>query len=246
MIITSPLEQFEIFPLFSILTIQITNYNLAILIALSFAFFLLYVSVYKNTLVPNHWQSFGELLYEFLWNLIKDILGDSAKKNLPFFFTLFTFILFCNLIGLIPYSFTATSQFIGVFTLSLGIFIGLNIIAFRNHGLHFFSFFVPKGIPAALTVFLTVIEVLSYIIRAFSLFIRLAANMTAGHATLKIFAGFSWTMLTMGGIWTILALGPIALTFALMGLELFVAAIQAFVFTVLTSIYLNDVISMDH
>lgn len=244
--INSPLEQFEIVPLFSIFYIQITNYSLAIFIALSFAFFLLSMSVYNNTVVPNNWQSFGEMIYEFLWDLIETMLGKAARKYLPFFFTLFTFLLFCNLIGLIPYSFTATSQFVGVFTLSLGVFLGLNIIAFREHGLHFLSFFVPKGIPGALTVFLAFIEVFSYVIRAFSLFIRLAANLTAGHATLKIFAGFSWTMLTMGGLWIVLALGPIALTFALMGLELFVAVIQAYVFTVLTCIYLNDVLNMDH
>jgi F-type H+-transporting ATPase subunit a len=145
---------------------------------------------------------------------------------------------------MIPYCFTVTSHIIITFGFGMATFIGINIIAFREHGLHFLSFFVPKEAPAALVPFLVLIEFISYIFRVLSLSIRLFANMMAGHTLLKILAGFGWAMLSAGGIFYILSLFPVLVVFLLIGLELGIAILQAYVWTVLVCIYLNDAINL--
>ena len=162
----------------------------------------------------------------------------------PLIFVIFIFILTCNLLGMIPYSFTVTSHIIVTFFLSLSIFIGVTIIGFAHHGIHFFSFFLPAGAPVVLGPFLVVIELISYISRAFSLAIRLFANMMSGHSLLKILAGFAWTMLSVGGIFYVIHLVPLIIVFIITGLEIGIAMLQAYVFTVLTCIYLNDSINL--
>jgi len=145
---------------------------------------------------------------------------------------------------MIPYSFTVTSHIIVTFGLALGIFIGINVIGFSYHGLHFFSLFLPQGAPLALSPFLVLIELISYVFRVISLAVRLFANMMSGHALLKIISGFVWTMMSMGGLMIIVSLLPLAIIFALTGLELAIAFLQAYVFTLLVCIYLNDAIHL--
>lgn len=176
--------------------------------------------------------------------LVRDNLGSKGEIYFPFIFTLHLFLLFCNLIGMVPYSFTVTSHIVFTFSLALLIFIGINIIGFRTHGLLFFSLFLPRGVPLVIVPLLVTIEFLSYIVKVFTLSIRLFANMTSGHTLLKIIAGFSWTMLQAGGLLAFFHLIPLVLLLALIGLELAIAGLQAYVFTLLSCIYLNDVLDL--
>lgn len=145
---------------------------------------------------------------------------------------------------MIPYSFTVTSHIIFTFGLALSLFIGINIIGVREHGIKFFSLFLPKGVPLIIMPLLVTIEIISYLIKVFTLSIRLFANMTSGHTLLKIIAGFAWTMLQSGGLIAFFHIIPLVLLLILIGLELGIAALQAYVFTLLTCIYLNDVLDM--
>jgi ATP synthase subunit 6 len=151
-----------------------------------------------------------------------------------------------NLIGMIPYSFTITSHLFITFSLALTIFIGINIIAIKKHKLHFLGFFLPSGVHIALAPLLVPIEVVSYVARVFSLAIRLFANMMSGHTLLKIIAGFAWTMISFGGVWYILQLFPLLIIIAVTVLELGIAILQAYVFTILICLYLNDAINLTH
>jgi F-type H+-transporting ATPase subunit a len=245
--IVSPLEQFEIVPVISFITgykFAITNSTIFGFLATITMLLLLFFATMKSTVIPNRWQTIVESLYEFVCSFVADTLGKGGFRYFPFIFVTFCFILSCNLCGMVPYSFTITSHLIVTFGLGLSTFIGINVIAFRAHGLHFFSFFLPKEAPLALAPFLVMIEFISYIFRVMSLSIRLFANMMAGHTLLKILAGFGWTMLTMGGIFTVLHLFPLAIVVALTGLELGIAFLQAYVWSVLVCIYLNDAINL--
>lgn len=251
MLICSPLEQFAIVPLIPIwignLYLSFTNSSFFMLLAISLALLFFHmVTVNGGHIVPNAWQSVVEMIYEFVLNLVNEqISGNSTKQRFfPIIFVIFTFLLFCNCIGMIPYSFTVTSHFIVTFALSLSIFIGITIVGFQTHGLHFFSFLLPQGVPLPLAPFLVLLELISYCFRALSLGIRLFANMMAGHSLVKILSGFAWTMLSMGGIMYIASLAPFLIVFALTGLELGVAVLQAYVFTILLCIYLNDAINL--
>lgn len=245
--IYSPLEQFEVFPIISLGhngSLSFTNSSLFALIAVLIVLGLFHFSLNKSTLIPSTWQSFVESLYEFILDVINDSIGTKGFKYFPFIFVTFLFILACNMLGMIPYTFTATSHLIVTFGLGLSTFIGINVIAFREHGLHFFSFFLPKEAPLALAPFLVVIEFISYIFRVLSLSIRLFANMMAGHTLLKVLAGFAWTMLSVGGIFYILHLFPLIMVVAFTGLEIGIAFLQAYVWTLLVCIYLNDALSL--
>jgi len=201
-------------------------------------------AILNNKIIPVRKQAFVESIYEFVYTLVYENIGSKGNKYFPFIFVLFIYILACNLLGMIPYSFTVTSHIIVTFFLSLSIFISVTIIGFMHHGIHFFSFFLPSGSPIVLAPFLVVIELISYTSRAFSLAIRLFANMMSGHSLLKILAGFAWTMLSVGGIFYFIQLVPLIVVFAITGLELGIACLQAYVFTVLTCIYLNDSINL--
>jgi len=245
----SPLEQFSILSLFPIsfgnFYLSFTNSALFMFLAVgAFLLLLSFVTSKGGLLVPTHWQSLIELIYEFVANLVQEQVGEKGKRYFPLIFTLFSFLLVCNLIGMIPYSFTVTSHFVVTFGLSVSIFIGVTIIGFQTHGLHFFSFFLPPGAPLGLAPLLVVLELVSYSFRAISLGVRLFANMMAGHTLVKILAGFSWTMLSVGGVMYVASLIPMAVVFALTGLEIGVAILQAYVFTILTCIYLNDAIHL--
>jgi len=240
----SPMEQFEIHRLLNFhigsLDASYTNTSLWMTIVVILATLLFVVGMQKRALVPGRIQSMAELGYEFVANMVRDNVGSAGKKYFPFVLTLFVFILFCNVLGLVPYSFTPTSHIIVTFAMALFVFVGVTIIGFAKHGLHFLSFFVPKGVPAWLLVILVPIEVISYFVRPFSLSIRLFANMLAGHTMLKVFGGFVVMLGVLAG-WA-----PLAFIVALTGLELIIAGLQAYVFAILTCLYLNDALHMSH
>jgi F-type H+-transporting ATPase subunit a len=178
--------------------------------------------------------------YEFVGNMLTEQVGSAGKVFFPFVFTLFMFILVGNLLGMVPYSFTFTSHIIVTFGLAFVVFLMVTVLGFIKHGAHFLSFFVPKGVPAVMLVLMVPIEILSYLTRPVSLSIRLFANMMAGHTMLKVFAGFVIGLGVLGG-WA-----PLALNVVLTGFEVLVAFLQAYVFAVLTCIYLNDAIHLHH
>lgn len=247
MLAHSPLEQFTILSILPMhigkFYFSITNSTLFILLSVgSFLFFARMTYHLGGKLLPTVWQSGFEILYEFVSGLVHEQVGEKGKPYFPLIFTLFTFLLSCNLIGMIPYAFTATSHLVITFTLSFMVFIGVTVIGFQAHGTHFFSFFLPPGAPLALSPFLVVIELISYAFRGLSLGVRLFANMMAGHALLKILSGFAWTLLTLGGIASVGGVGVFGVVFALTFLEVGVACLQAYVFTILTCIYLSDAI----
>lgn len=241
----SPLEQFSIVTLVPLGYFSFTNSSFFMFLTVALVSFLFYlVTANGGFLVPTRWQSFVEMMYEFVLNLVEEQIGAAGKKYFPLIFTTFTFLLFSNLIGMIPYSFTTTSHLIVTFTLSVSIFIGVTIVGFQKHGIHFFSFLLPPGAPLGLAPFLVVIELVSYSFRAISLGVRLFANMMAGHTLVKILSGFAWTMMSLGGVMFVASFIPFAVVFALTFLEVGVACLQAYVFTILTCIYLNDAIHL--
>jgi len=238
---TSPLHQFIIERLVPLhiggLDLSFSNSALFMAIAVVVITAFLTLSMSGASLVPSRWQSAAEMSYEFIANMVRDNVGSAGKAYFPFVFSLFMFVLFGNLIGMVPYSFTFTSHIAVTFALAAFIFIGVTVIALARHGWHFFSFFAPKGMPAALLLLLVPIEIISYLIRPLTLSIRLFANMMAGHTMLVIFAGFVVAM----GLFGIL---PLALNIFFILLELLVAVLQAYDITILTCIYLNDAIHL--
>jgi F-type H+-transporting ATPase subunit a len=237
----NPLEQFTIERLIPIhiggVDVSYTNAALLMTIAVVLVTGLMVLSTRRAGLVPTRWQSTVELGYEFVAKMVDDAVGHEGRPYFPFIFTLFMFILFGNLLGLIPYSYTFTGQIIVTFALAIVVFVGVTIVGIVKHGFHFLSFFVPAGVPFVLLVILIPIEVLSYCIRPFTLSIRLFANMMAGHTMLAIFAGFVASL----GIFGILPLGVDVLLFFL---ELLVAVLQAYVFAILAALYLRDAIHL--
>ena len=264
MIIFSPLEQFQIHPIVNInfkifdyvfisdnliylgwLDFSFTNSALAMILACSIFLYITRLFLLNSTITPTPGQSVIEMGYEFIYFLIEEQIGIKGYKYFNFIFTLFIFILCCNLFGMIPYSFTATSHIVVTFGLSIAIFIGVTLIGFIHHGLHFFSLFVPSGVPVGLLPLIVTIELISYMTRGLSLGIRLTANMFAGHTLLKIISTFIWQMIAAQTlIMTLIVGAPILLLIALTGLEIVIAILQAYVFTVLTCSYLNDAINL--
>ena len=237
-----PMHQFvieRIVPLeFAGIDVSFTNSSLFMVIAVILITLFTTVTMSGRAMVPGRWQSLAELSYEFVANMLRDNVGTAGQRYFPFIFTLFMFVLFLNLLGMIPYSFTVTSHIIVTFALAFVIFIGVTIIGFATHGIGFLKFFVPSGIPVALMPLLVVIEVISYLTRPISLSVRLFANMMAGHTMLKVFAGFVVGLGAIGG-WA-----PLAFMVAFTGLEVLIAFLQAYVFAILTCIYLNDALHM--
>lgn len=240
----SPLEQFQVITILEIklgsFIISFTNSSLFILIAVIGIVCFFFIGLLNATVVPNRWQSIAELVYEFIIGMVNENIGKKGQEYFPLIFTLFIFIFFCNLIGMIPYTFTVTSHLIVTFGLALTMWLGVTILGFVNHGINFFSFFAPPGAPLALAPLLVVIELISYIFRSLSLSIRLFANMMAGHTLFKIVSGFTFIMMNYGIGFYIIGTLPLGILFAFTFLEVGVAALQAYVFTVLVCIYLND------
>jgi F-type H+-transporting ATPase subunit a len=217
-----------------------TNSALFMVIAAALITLFTLFAMRKGSLVPDRLQSTAELSYEFVANMVRDNVGTEGMKYFPFIFTLFMFVLALNMLGMIPYSFTVTSHIIVTFALAAFIFIGVTLIGFWKHGIKFLKFFVPSGVPFVMLPLLVVIEVISYLTRPVSLSVRLFANMMAGHTMLKVFGSFVVALGLLGG-WAALAF-MVAFT----GLELLVAFLQAYVFAILTCIYLNDALHMHH
>ena len=236
-----PLEQFTIARIIPIhiggLDLSYTNAALMMTIAIVLVTALTVVATRRAALVPDRWQSVAEMLYEFVGNMVDTNIGQGGRQFFPFIFALFTFILFANLLGMIPYSYTTTSQIIVTFALAAVVFILVTTIGIIRHGFHFLSLFVPSGVPKVLLLLLVPIELLSYCIRPFTLSIRLFANMLAGHTMLAIFGGFAASL-------GVLALFPTAINVLLVGLEFLVAVLQAYVFAILTCLYLGEAIHL--
>ena len=236
-----PLEQFEIHLIIPLeiagVDISYTNSALLMTIVVVAITALIILGMRSAALVPGRVQSVAEMLYEFVVDMVDTNAGHGARPFVPFIFTLFMFILFANLFGLIPWSFTVTSHIIVTFALAIIVFIGVTIIGIVRHGFGFLRLFVPHGVPAILLVLLVPIEILSYIIRPFTLSIRLFANMLAGHTMLAIFGAFAAAI-------GVLAIAPIGINIALFGIEFLVAVLQAYVFAVLTCLYLHDALHL--
>ena len=239
---TSPLDQFEVTPILPIqvggLDLSYTNSALFMTLAVAGTVALLTFGVRRRSLVPTRLQSVAEMLYEVVANMVRDNVGSGGRQYFPFIFSLFMFILFGNLLGMIPGGFTFTSHIIVTFTLAFFIFVAVTIIGFWKHGLGYFGMFFPHGAPAWTAIILVPIEVVSYLSRPVSLSVRLFANMTVGHLMLKVIGGFILPMGLVGGL---LPLGGLV---AITALEFLIAVIQAYVFTILTCIYLNDALHM--
>ena len=245
-----PIHQFEIqkiFPMeFMGYDISFTNSSLFMVIAVGLISAFLVLSMRGRALVPGRWQSTAELMYEFVANLLRNILGEEGMKFFPFIFTLFTFILFLNFLGMVPGAFTVTSHVVITATLSLLVMAIVIGYGFYKNGLGFLKLFVPSGVPIAMLVILVPIEVISFLARPVSLSIRLFANMLAGHITLKVFAGFVINLFLAGGALSFLSVGPLFLGVALTAMEFLVAFLQAFIFATLACIYLNDAMHPSH
>jgi F-type H+-transporting ATPase subunit a len=245
----NPMEQFEVKPvifhdpLFSIAghPIYFTNQALFMIVAVTVATLFLTLTVSKNRLVPSRGQSMAELSYEFVASMINSTMGNEGLKFFPLIFTIFLFVLFNNFLGLIPWTFTATSQIAITFTLASFVILTMVIVGFLKQGLGFFKLFVPSA-PWYLLILLVPIEVISFLTRPVSLSVRLFANMLAGHTLLAVFASFVVLMVGAGGIMYGVALAPFALIVCIYALEMLVAALQAYVFAILTCIYLNEAI----
>jgi len=237
-----PMHQFEVKRLVSFdifgLDASFTNAAAFMVLAVVLISMFTIASMSGRAIVPGRMQSVAELSYEFVASMIRDTVGNEGQKYFPFIFSLFMFVLVCNMLGMVPYSFTVTSHIAVTIALALVVFIGVTIIGFIKHGIGFLKFFVPSGIPAALVPLLVVIEVISYLTRPLSLSVRLFANMMAGHTMLKVFASFVIGLGILGG-WA-----PLAFMVAFTGLEILVAFLQAYVFAILTCIYLNDALHM--
>jgi len=237
----SPLSQFEIKRW---VPIEIGDYDISftnsstfmVLTVLTISLFLI-LGMRRKALVPGRWQSMAELSYMFIANLLKDTVGNEGRPYFPFVFTVFMFVLIGNLLGMIPYSFAFTSHIVVTFVMALVVFIGVTIIAIVKHKLHFFTLFMPPGVPIAMAPLLVPIEIISYLSRPISLSVRLFANMLAGHTLLKVFAGF---VISLG----LFGVFPLAFVVALTGLEIVIAFLQAYVFTILTCLYLNDALHL--
>jgi len=242
---TNPMHQFEVYrigPEINLGTVNLSFTNASLFMAISALtiLFLLFLGTKKKLLIPSKMQLITEMSYTFIAKMINDTAGSNAKPFFPFIFTLFMFVLFCNMVGMLPYSFTVTSHIIVTFMLAAIIFVGVTFIGFIKHGIKYLELFVPKGVPIALLPLIIVIEIISYLSRPVSLSVRLFANMMAGHTMLKVFGGFVISLGLLGG-WL-----PLSFSVALTGLEILIAFLQAYVFAILTCIYLNDALNLHH
>ncbi len=238
----SPLAQFEIKDVFGggdevLGAITFTNSALFMVIGVALVMAFMNLGMRRAALVPSRWQILVEISYEFIANMIRDNVGQAGRKYFGFIFTLFMFVFAGNLLGMMPYSFTYTSHIAVTFAMAAVVFIGVTVIGFAKHGLHFLSFFLPSGVPVVMAPLLIPIEILSYFTRPVSLALRLFANMTAGHTMLKVFAGFIAPLGALGVV-------PLALVVGLTGLEFIIAFLQAYVFTILSCVYLNDALHL--
>ncbi len=236
-----PLEQFEVKPLVPIrlgeLDLSFTNSSAYMVVAAAIATLFLVASMSGRALVPTRWQSLAEIFYEVIANMLRDNVGSAGRPYFPFIFTLFVFVLFCNVVGMVPGSFTVTSHIIVTFGLAAVVFIGVTIIGIWRHGFKFLSLFFPHGAPWWTAFILIPVELVSYLSRPVSLSVRLFANMTVGHVLLKVIAGF----IALMGVFGIV---PFAFLIPLTALEIGIAVLQAYIFTILSCVYLHDALHL--
>lgn len=246
----SPLDQFTVIKWADIevagYDISFTNSSAAMVASVVLVALFVTLGMRKNALVPGRWQSSVEMCYEFVAKMLGDTAGSDGRKYFPFIFSLFMFVLFANLIGMLPWlhPFTFTSHIAVTFAMAAFVFVGVTLIGFITHGFKFLGFFVPHGAPWYLLLILVPIEIISYLSRPISLSVRLFANMVAGHTMLKVFGGFVVSLSALGAAGVVGAFFPLAFIVALTGLELLVACLQAYVFAMLTCLYLNDALHM--
>jgi ATP synthase subunit 6 len=252
MLIFNPLEQFELISLFTFsffyFDLFFTNLSLFSFACILFFSFFCYAIFYKGSgqFYPTRWQILIEMFFVLVLDMVFNNIESIDSGLFPFVFSLFIFILQANLFGLVPYSFTVTSQLLITLVLAFSVWIGKLSYGYYFHGFKLFSFFLPKGAPFIMVPFLIFIELIGFFMVIISLSVRLFANMMAGHILLKVLAGFSWVMLTSSGFLFLLHFFPLVVLFLLLGLELGVAFIQAYVFTLLTTLYLSDMFSGGH
>ena len=242
---TNPMHQFNVYRIgpeisFGNVDISFTNASLFMMISALAIISVFFAGTRRKAVIPTKIQLLTELSYTLVSKMISDTAGSKAKPYFPFIFSLFMFVLFCNMLGMLPYSFTVTSHIIVTFALAAIIFIGVTIIGFVNHGVGYLKLFIPSGVPVVLLPIIVIIEMISYLARPVSLSVRLFANMMAGHTMLKVFGGFVISLGIIGG-WL-----PLSFTVALIGLEILIAFLQAYVFAILTCIYLNDALNLNH
>jgi len=248
MSIFSPLEQFSLTTLIPVhllgFNISITNATIFLIFTCVVCYSILSLATYNSTVVPNNWQYVAESIYSFVYTTLGATDDEKFREFFPFVFTLFIFILTSNELGMIPYTFTITSHLIVTFSLGTTIWIGVTFVGLSRHGLHFFSLFCPPNCPLWILPVLIGIELVSYIFRVISISVRLFANVMAGHALFKILSGFAWTMLSIGVAGYIGSFLILSFILAFTALEVAIAFIQAYIFTLLTCIYLKDSIHL--
>ena len=242
---TNPMHQFNVYrigPEIKIdqIDISFTNARLFMIFSCISILLIFNLGSSKRNVIPNKIQLLTELSYTFISKMISDTAGSKGKPYFGFVFSLFMFVLFCNMLGMLPYAFTVTSHIIVTFVLAAFIFIGVTVIGFTKHGFGYLKLFIPSGVPIVLLPLIVVIEIISYLSRPISLSVRLFANMMAGHTMMKVFGGFVISLGIVGG-WL-----PLSFSVALTGLEILVAFLQAYVFAILTCIYLNDALNLHH
>lgn len=245
-----PIHQFQISKWVPIevggVDFSFTNSSFFMVATIAVASLFLILSTSGRGLVPSRWQSMAEMSYEFVADMLRSSAGTAGMKFFPFVFSIFMFVLIANLLGLFPYFFTVTSHIIVTFALAMAVILTVVIYGFMKNGLSFLKLFVPSGVPVVLLPLVTLIEIISFLSRPISLSVRLFANMLAGHITLKVFAGFVVSLSTFGAVGVAGAVLPLAMTVALTALEFLVAFLQAYVFAVLTCMYLNDALHPSH
>lgn len=253
---TDPIHQFVIYDLFPIhigdeaagtaLNLSFTNSALFMVVAVVVLTSFVMLSASRGALVPSRFQLAGELVYTFVANMLRSSAGSEGMRFFPFVFSLFGFVLVCNLLGMFPYFFTVTSHIIVTAALAVLVMSVVILYGFFRHGFKFLKLFVPAGVPAYVLPIVVPIEIISFLSRPISLSVRLFGNILAGHITLKVFSGFVVSLGALGALGWLGALLPLIMTVAISALELLVAVVQAYVFAVLTSMYLNDAVHPSH
>ncbi len=240
------LSQFELTPFLGGFgqAIGFSQSNAFMLLALGLTTVFILAAAARGAMIPGRLQSLGEASYEFIQGMVTEQVGDEGKKYFPFVFAIFMFVLFGNLLGMLPYAFTFTSHIAVTLTLAVIVFVTVTVIALMRHGMHFFSYFFPEGAPVWLAPIIIPVEVISYFSRVVSLSVRLFANMVAGHVMLKVFATFVVLLGGLGAVGPFVAILPLGVNVALVGFEFLVAFLQAYVFAILTSIYLHDAVHL--
>lgn len=248
-----PLHQFEIVPVKFLPPLEIAGYDISftnsalwMLIATVLSVSILTIGMRKKSMVPTRMQALSEMMYEFVANMIRENIGTKGRIYFPLIFTTFIMVLFGNLLGMIPYSFTYTSHIIVTMALALFIFAIVIVVGIIRNGTQFFTLFAPAGVPIVLQFLIVPLEIISFLARPLTLSVRLFANMMAGHLILKVFAGFSVAMLSLGTAGFFAGLVPMFMNVILIGFEILIALLHAYVFTILSCIYLKDTVDLHH